>query len=73
MPRGVIKWFNGEKGYGFIAGDNGGRDVFVHRTAVDGLGYDEILREGEMVEYTLRHGPKGPQAVDVERLANQLL
>lgn len=73
MARGYVKWFNGEKGYGFIQGDGDGRDVFVHRTAVDGLGFNDVLEEGELVEYTLRTTPKGPQAVDVERLENQLL
>lgn len=73
MARGTIKWFNGDKGYGFIQADNGERDIFVHRTAVEGLGFNEVLHEGELVEYTLRQTPKGPQAVDVERLQDQLL
>lgn len=68
MPRGTVKWFNAEKGFGFIQQENGGKDVFVHRTAVAGLGYDEGLRDGEVVSYEVKQGPKGMQAVDVERL-----
>jgi cold shock protein len=68
MPRGTVKWFNAEKGYGFIRQDNGGKDVFVHRTAVDGLGYNEQLQEGELVEFEIEQGPKGLQAIEVARL-----
>lgn len=68
MPRGRVKWFNAEKGFGFIQQEEGGRDVFVHRTAVPGLGYDEGLRDGEEVEYTIKETPKGLQAEDVQRL-----
>ncbi len=68
MPRGRVKWFNAEKGFGFIQQEDGGRDVFVHRTAVQGLGYDEGLEDGEEVEYTIKETPKGLQAEDVQRL-----
>jgi len=64
---GVVKWFNNQKGYGFIARDSGG-DVFVHYSAISGQGY-RTLNEGERVEFTVQQGQKGPAAVDVQRLA----
>ncbi len=64
---GVVKWFNNQKGYGFIARDTGG-DVFVHYSAISGQGY-RTLNEGERVEFTVQQGQKGPAAVDVHRLA----
>lgn len=64
---GVVKWFNNQKGYGFIARDSGG-DVFVHYSAISGQGY-RTLNEGERVEFTVQQGQKGPAAVDVHRLA----
>lgn len=66
MPRGTVKWFNSDKGYGFIAPEDGQRDVFVHFSAITGSGYRE-LREGETVEFEVEQGPKGPQARDVKR------
>ncbi len=60
---GTVKWFNGDKGYGFIARD-GGADVFVHFSAIQGDGYRN-LQEGQKVEFTVEKGPKGPQASNV--------
>ncbi len=61
--QGTVKWFNGEKGFGFIARD-GGEDVFVHFSAISGDGYRN-LQEGQKVEFTVTQGQKGPQAQDV--------
>ncbi len=63
MARGTVKWFNNQKGYGFIAGEEG-TDLFVHHTAIQGEGY-KSLNEGDTVEYRVGSGPKGPQALDV--------
>ncbi|MBP8974682.1 MAG: cold shock domain-containing protein [Anaerolineae bacterium] len=63
---GVVKWFNAQKGYGFIARE-GGPDVFVHYTAIVGSGYRN-LNEGDQVEFSITEGPKGPQASEVVRL-----
>ena len=60
---GTVKWFNATKGYGFIARE-GGADVFVHFSAIEGSGY-RSLEEGQQVEFTLEQGPKGLQAVNV--------
>ena len=65
MAQGTVKWFNNEKGYGFIAVD-GGQDVFVHYTAIQADGY-RSLDEGQRVEFEVAQGPKGPQA-DAVRL-----
>ena len=70
MPVGSVKWFNNTKGYGFIMPEDGGADLFVHRTAVAGIGYDEELLPGERVEFGIKQTPKGLQAVDVQRLTN---
>ncbi|WP_280271581.1 cold-shock protein [Nocardia wallacei] len=64
MAQGVVKWFNSEKGFGFIAQDNGGPDVFVHYSAVSGSGF-RSLDEGQRVEFEVGQGQKGPQAQDV--------
>lgn len=61
MPSGTVKWYNPEKGFGFIAPDTGGEDLFVHRSAV---GFD-IPGEGDRVEYTVGQGQRGPTAMDV--------
>ena len=61
--KGTVKWFNNEKGFGFIARANG-KDVFVHFKAITGEGY-RSLKEGARVEFTVSEGPKGPQAEDV--------
>jgi CspA family cold shock protein len=59
-----VKWFNESKGYGFIEPDGGGRDVFVHYSAIQGEGY-KTLSEGQMVEFEVTQGEKGPQASNV--------
>ncbi|MVA76140.1 cold-shock protein [Auraticoccus sp. F435] len=61
MAQGTVKWFNAEKGYGFIAVDGGGADVFVHYSAIDSHGF-KTLDEGQRVEFETTQGPKGPQA-----------
>ncbi|MGE5249371.1 MAG: cold-shock protein [Bacteroidota bacterium] len=63
---GTVKWFNGSKGYGFIARE-GGPDVFVHYSAIEGDGFRN-LNEGQMVEFTIEQGPKGPQAANVRAI-----
>ncbi len=60
---GTVKWFNNEKGYGFIAQENG-PDVFVHHTAIQSEGF-RTLKEGQQVEFSIEQGPKGPQATNV--------
>ncbi|MFJ8670199.1 cold-shock protein [Streptomyces sp. NPDC003027] len=64
MATGTVKWFNAEKGFGFIAQDGGGPDVFVHYSAIDAAGYRE-LDEGQKVAFDVVQGPKGPQAEHV--------
>ncbi|HEU4541100.1 MAG TPA: cold-shock protein [Jiangellaceae bacterium] len=63
MAQGTVKWFNSEKGYGFIAVD-GGNDIFVHYTAIQMEGY-RSLEDGQRVEFEIGEGPKGPQAEQV--------
>ena len=63
---GTVKWFNGQKGYGFIARD-GGEDVFVHYSAIEGQGFRN-LEEGDRVEFSVEQGRKGPAAAEVRRL-----
>jgi CspA family cold shock protein len=65
MATGKVKWFNGEKGFGFIAQDGGGDDVFVHFSAINSKGY-RSLNEGDEVEFDVERGPKGFQAANVE-------
>ncbi|MGI6609720.1 MAG: cold-shock protein [Limnochordia bacterium] len=62
--RGTVKWFNGEKGYGFISKEDGSGDVFVHYSAIEGTGYRN-LEEGMSVEFEVTQGQKGPQAQNV--------
>lgn len=64
---GTVKWFNGTKGYGFIAPDDGSEDVFVHFSAIQGEGYRN-LDEGDRVEFTVEEGRKGLQAASVVKL-----
>ena len=64
VASGTVKWFNSEKGFGFIQQDDGGADVFVHYSAIASSGYRE-LAEGQKVEYDVTQGQKGPQADNV--------
>lgn len=64
MPVGVVKWFNDQRGYGFITPDEGGKDVFVHSSGIQGTDQGS-LREGQRVEYEIIQGEKGPQASNV--------
>ena len=66
MPKGKVKWFSDQKGYGFITSENG-KDVFVHHTAIKGDGY-KSLSEGQEVEFEITQGTKGEQAVDVKKI-----
>ena len=65
MALGTVKWFNAEKGYGFITVDGGGQDVFVHYSAIDMGGY-KVLEEGQLVSFEIGTGDKGPQAEEVK-------
>lgn len=62
--RGKVKWFNEEKGYGFIERHDGGDDVFLHFSALSGSGFKSIAEDAE-VEFSVERGPKGPKAADV--------
>jgi len=64
LEQGTVKWFNTEKGYGFIARENGKGDVFVHYTAINGSGFRN-LEEGQVVTFEVTQGQKGPQASNV--------
>lgn len=66
MAKGKVKWFNNQKGYGFISPEDNSGDVFVHHSAILGDGY-KTLQEGENVEYEPQDGPKGVQAANVSR------
>lgn len=61
---GVVKWFNSEKGFGFITVDSGGKDCFVHHTAIQMEGY-KTLDEGDKVQFDIEQMPKGPAAINV--------
>jgi len=67
MATGTVKWFNAEKGFGFIAPDDGTADVFAHFSAISGNGY-RSLDEGEKVEFEVTQGQKGPQAANIVKL-----
>ena len=67
MMQGTVKWFNNDKGFGFIAPENGGKDVFVHHTAIQGSGY-KSLNEGDRVQFDVTAGPKGDQATNVTKV-----
>ncbi|MDZ7791857.1 MAG: cold-shock protein [Xanthomonadales bacterium] len=65
MATGSVKWFNEAKGFGFISQDDGGKDVFVHFSAIQGSGF-KTLAEGQKVSFDIQDGPKGPQAANVQ-------
>ena len=67
MATGTVKWFNAEKGFGFIAQDDGGADVFAHYSNIAAQGYRE-LHEGQKVEFEIGQGQKGPQAENIRAL-----
>ena len=67
MATGIVKWFNDQKGFGFITNDEGGNDLFVHHSAIQGGGYKSLM-EGEAVEFEVEQGDKGPRATNVRKL-----
>ncbi|CAL9669706.1 cold-shock protein [Saccharothrix sp. NPDC042600] len=67
MALGTVKWFNAEKGFGFIAQENGGPDVFVHYSEIQGGGF-RTLEENQRVEFEIGQGTKGPQAQNVRKV-----
>ncbi|HSH68448.1 MAG TPA: cold-shock protein [Deferrisomatales bacterium] len=67
MGKGTVKWFNDQKGFGFITPEGGGADLFVHFSAIQGEGF-KTLTEGQTVEFDPADGPKGPQAANVRGL-----
>ena len=67
MPTGTVKWFSDEKGFGFVTPDEGGKDLFVHHTGINGNGF-RTLAEGARVSYDAENGDKGPKAVNVQKL-----
>lgn len=68
MQQGKVKWFDAEKGYGFIEPQEGGKDIFVHRNNVENLGYNQGLEDGEEVEFEVEETPKGLSATNVRSL-----
>jgi CspA family cold shock protein len=67
MATGIVKWFNAEKGFGFITPDGGGADVFAHYSAIDATGF-RTLQENQRVEFEIAQGPKGPQAAQIRSI-----
>ncbi|MCK4374151.1 MAG: cold-shock protein [Candidatus Brocadiae bacterium] len=67
MARGKVKWFSDTKGYGFITPDDGSKDVFVHHSAIQGVGF-KSLAENDAVDFEVEQGPKGPRAVNVVKV-----
>ncbi len=67
MPTGTVKWFNNDKGYGFITPDDSGKDLFVHHTGIAGSGFKTLV-EGAKVEFEVREGTKGPEATNVVQI-----
>jgi len=68
MARGTVKWFSDSKGYGFITPEDGGPDVFVHFSGIEGTGF-KTLAEGDVVEFETEQGPKGVRAINVMKPA----
>ncbi|MFC5338834.1 cold-shock protein [Leucobacter denitrificans] len=68
MATGIVKWFNSEKGYGFIAPDDGSADLFAHFSAIEGSGRRD-LEENQQVEFDTEDGARGPQAVNIRKLS----
>jgi CspA family cold shock protein len=66
MASGTVKWFNNDKGFGFITPDEGGKDLFVHHSAIQGSGF-RSLADGARVSYESEDGPKGPKAINVSQ------
>ncbi len=66
MITGIVKWFDSAKGFGFIAPEDGGKDVFVHHSAISNSGGYASLNEGQRVKFGVEQGPKGPSAINVE-------
>ena len=67
MPTGTVKWFNDDKGFGFITPDDGGKDLFVHQSEIAGAGF-RTLNEGARVSFEVEAGDKGPKAVKVQKV-----
>jgi CspA family cold shock protein len=67
MATGTVRWFNGGMGYGFIAPNDGGDDLYAHHSAIEAQGY-KLLEEGQKVEFNIQVGPKGPQAANIRAL-----
>ncbi len=70
MKRGKVKWFDSSKGYGFIEQEGGGKDVFVHYSAIESKGYKSLAQD-EIVEFEVTEGPKGPQATKVIKVKTE--
>ena len=68
VMKGVVKWFNDQKGYGFLTPEDGGKDIFVHHTGINSKGF-RTLSEGDQVTFELEPGQKGPQAVKVTKVS----
>ena len=66
MPTGSVKWFSDQKGFGFIVPDDGGKDIFVHHTGIEGAGF-KSLKEGDKVTYEVSQSSKGEQATNVSK------
>ena len=67
MATGTVKWFNNDKGFGFITPDEGGKDLFVHHSSIQANGF-RTLEDGARVNYESEDGPKGPKAINVESI-----
>jgi CspA family cold shock protein len=67
MAQGKVKWFNDQKGYGFISNDDGSGDVFAHYSAIDGDGYKSLV-EGDAVEFEVEDSDKGPKAKNIRKI-----